>query len=311
MGSLVAGATSALAAGPTLGGTPGAQGVAVVGIVEGKAVLVRQSTRYSLVEGVRLAADDIVEATPGSHVQIEFGDGVMLSLADGARVMLQPRWAQRRGAVGGPRAYVGEGWVKLSVPTSMSTPVESATLWLNTAPNLVPAPGAAKADRPATLVLRLTPPDYAVFVEAGNFRMIDRQESQRRSNLAANEFVWRQGSPRLQQANKPSVEFVAALPTLFRDVLPARAGKFADRVVPAKPLGDISYTDVAAWLRGEPTLRASLVERWRGRAGDPAFRAALQANLAQHPEWEPVVYPERAAERLAERAASRAAQASR
>ncbi|MBK6851906.1 MAG: hypothetical protein IPG93_09870 [Burkholderiales bacterium] len=305
----MAGATSAWAAGPAPGGALGVAGVAVVGIVEGSAVLVRQSTRYGLVEGVRLTADDIVEAAPGSHVQIEFGDGVILSAADGARVMLQPRWAQRRGAAAGPRAYVVAGWVKLSVP--MSTPVESATMWLNAAPNLMPAPASAKADRPATLVLRLTPPDYAVFVEAGNFRMTDRQDAQRRSNLATNDFVWRQGSPRLQQANKPSVEFVAALPPLFRDVLPARAGKFADRVVPAKPLGDISYTDVAAWLSGEPALRASLVERWRRRAGDPAFRAALQANLAQHPEWELVVYPERAAEQAAERAAARAAQASR
>jgi hypothetical protein len=298
--------TLTFAAGPVAGGDQHARSVAVAGIVEGAAVLIRQSTRFGLPEGVKLSGDDIVEAAVGSYVQIEFSDGVMLSLADGARVMLQPRWAQRRAAALAPRAYVLEGWVKLSMP--VPTPADAAALWLSSAPSLASVPNpAAKADRPATAVIRLTPPDFAVFVESGRFVLTDRLDAQRNSNLVANEFVWRQGSTKQQQAQKPSAEFVAALPPLFRDALPARASKFADRVVLPKPLGDISYTDVSGWMRGEPGLRAQLVERWRGRAADPAFRAAVQANLAQHPEWELVVYPER----LLERAASRAPQASR
>jgi hypothetical protein len=297
---------ASLAAGPATGGAQPTANVAVVGILEGSALLVRQSSRFGLAEGVKLAGDDIVEALPGSHVQIEFGDGVIVSLAEGARVMLQPRWAQRRGQRGAPRVYVLEGWVKLSVP--VPAPVDSAALWLNAAPSLATAHSmAAKSDRPNTVVLRLAPPDYAVFVESGSFRLTDRLDVQRNSNLSANDFVWRQGSAKLQQAQKPSADFVAGLPRLFRDALPARAARFADRVVSPRLLGDIGYTDVSGWLRGEPGLRANLVERWRARAADPAFKAALQANLAQHPEWEPVVYPER----LAERAASHAPQASR
>jgi hypothetical protein len=306
--ALVAGFTSAHAAGPAPSGVSTAQGGAVVGIVEGSAVLIRQSTRFRLVEGVRLAGDDIVEAAPASYVQIEFSDGVMLSLADGARVMLQPRWAQRRGPAPAPRVYVLEGWVKLSA--APPGPADSATLWLNAAPSLATTPGA-KAERPATVVLRLAAPDYAVFVESGSFRLSDRLDGQRNStpvvNLSANDFVSRQGSAKPQQSGRPSGEFVVALPPLFRDALPARAGKFADRAVLPKPLGDVGYTDVSGWLRGEPGLRASLVERWRGRAGDPAFTAALRANLALHPEWELVVFPERAADR----AAARASQATR
>jgi hypothetical protein len=301
--ALVAGFTSADAAGPSSAGVLPTHATTVVGIVEGSAVLIRQSTRFRLVEGVRLTGDDIVEAAPASHVQIEFSDGVMLSLADGARVMLQPRWAQRRGPAAAPRVYVLEGWVKLSV--APPGPADTATVWLNGAPSLATAP-VAKADRPGTLVLRLTPPDYTVFVESGSFKLSDRLDGQRGSalvaNLSANDFVSRQGSAKPQQAQRPSGDFVAALPPLFRDALPARAGKFADRVVLPKPLGDIGYADVSGWLRGEPGLRASMVERWRGRAVDPAFTAAVRANLALHPEWELVVFPERAADRAAARA---------
>jgi hypothetical protein len=278
----------------------------VVGIVEGSAVLVRQATRYALSEGVKLAGDDIVEAAPGSHVQIEFGDGVVVSLADGARVMLQPRWVQRRGPSGPIRVYVLGGWVKLSVPANVA--VDAAAVWLSVGPSLAPVvPGNTKPERPATLVVRLLPPDYAVFVESGRFRLSDRVEAQRQATLGADDFVWRQGSNRLQQASKPSSDFVAGMPPLFRDALPARAGRFGDRVVPPRPLGEVAYADVAPWLRGEPALRVHLVDRWRGRSADPAFRAAVQASLSLHPEWEPVLFPQR----QVEWAASRASQASR
>jgi hypothetical protein len=40
-------------------------------------------------------------------------------------------------------------------------------------------------------------------------------------------------------------------------------------------------------------LRRPLVQRWRSKAREPAFRAALVANLAAHPEWDPVLFPEK------------------
>jgi hypothetical protein len=35
------------------------------------------------------------------------------------------------------------------------------------------------------------------------------------------------------------------------------------------------------------------MQRWRRNARDPAFRAALVANLASHPEWDPILFPEK------------------
>ena len=56
------------------------------------------------------------------------------------------------------------------------------------------------------------------------------------------------------------------MPRQFRDRLPARGEQFAKRNVAPKALGEIAYTDVAAWLRTEPALRLPLLPLWRSRA---------------------------------------------
>ena len=40
-------------------------------------------------------------------------------------------------------------------------------------------------------------------------------------------------------------------------------------------------------------MRKLFVQRWRAKATEPAFRTALIANLNVHPEWDPVLYPEK------------------
>ena len=89
--------------------------------------------------------------------------------------------------------------------------------------------------------------------------------------------------------------------------MPARGEQFAKRPVAPKALGEIAYTDVAAWLRTEPELRLPLLPLWRSRAADLDFRAAAKAELARHPEWEPHADPEGYARRMAEEAERRRA----
>jgi len=55
----------------------------------------------------------------------------------------------------------------------------------------------------------------------------------------------------------------------------------------------VSYAEVEAWLKAPPEIRRPLVPRFQSRASDPAFRSALVANLRFHPEWDPVLYPEK------------------
>ena len=39
--------------------------------------------------------------------------------------------------------------------------------------------------------------------------------------------------------------------------------------------------------------RRQFIERWRVKAREGAFRSALVANLTHHPEWDPILFPEK------------------
>ena len=102
---LTAGALAACA--PAL-----AEPLAVVGILQGSAVLVRQSTRFALAEGAALAEGDIVETPAAAFVQIEFDDATIVGVGEASRLILKPRLTGLKGQAT-PRLYLLEGWLKL------------------------------------------------------------------------------------------------------------------------------------------------------------------------------------------------------
>jgi hypothetical protein len=83
------------------------------------------------------------------------------------------------------------------------------------------------------------------------------------------------------------------MPRAFRDSLPLRADKYKDREVQPRAAPDFTYADVEPWLKAELPFRRQFIERWRAKARDKDFRAALIANLSSHPEWDPVLFPEK------------------
>jgi hypothetical protein len=92
----------------------------------------------------------------------------------------------------------------------------------------------------------------------------------------------------LSQGAAPA--FVQAMPPVFRDSLPLRAGAFTADVAPRR-LGDMSYADAQPWIDAEAPLRRVFAARWRRLAADPAFRHGLVDGLKAHPEWTPILYP--------------------
>ena len=248
---------------------------ALVTILEGRATLVRQSAKFALVEGVGLLDTDIVETAAATFVQIELADGVRLGLGENTRLMLAPAL---RGH-GEARIYVLQGWLKVTQPGDKPVALEILT------PRVVLAPlaGACVSFCDAT--------QFAAFVETGAARVGERAGGAAPLALKGGEFVIARAAERLAGAGRPAPEFLEKMPRPFRDPLPARAGRFKDNPVPPRPQGDVSYDDVAAWLRTEPAIRLPLLDRWRGRLKDKAFRAGVIANLVHHPEWRPVVFP--------------------
>jgi hypothetical protein len=252
-------------------------------ILEGQALIYRGSGRLQAIEGVRLAPGDIVETAAATFAQIELADQSVAQFGPATRVMINasaPRQKPERWL------YIMEGWVKFS--SGKRDPAAGPGFELRAPLFEIPA-------SPGVVVLRSSPAEVNLFVELGDLRVVERQ-------LAGSPVAvpLRSGdSYRRKPAARGSVNpgsrqaFVDAMPRYFRDSLPLRLDRFRDRQVQAKEAPDFGYADVEPWLQAEPAVRRPLMQRWRSKAREPAFRAALVANLAAHPEWDPILFPEK------------------
>ena len=94
-------------------------------------------------------------------------------------------------------------------------------------------------------------------------------------------------------APRPSAEFVKNMPRHFRDNLPVLVERVKSKRVEPKREHEVAYAEVEAWLKAGSPLRRTFVKRFEARAKDPEFRRKLIENLREHPEWDPVLYPEK------------------
>src|SRR5262249_20883851 len=92
----------------------------------------------------------------------------------------------------------------------------------------------------------------------------------------------------------PSPEFLAKVPRNFRDTLPSRMDRFREREIKPKEGADFGYADVELWMKAEAPIRRPLMPRFRTKAlKDPTFKSAIVANMSSHPEWDPILFPEK------------------
>jgi len=256
---------------------------AVVTLLEGQAVLLRGTVRYALAEGVRLQTGDIVELGDKGSVLIEFADGCELNLGPRARfylAALSPRAAKGGGI---SDFYLMQGWSKLASGKS------AAPLRITT-----PVFGLGTAD--ATAVIQIGDGEGAMFVEAGEARIAEgfvKVSPASPARVRGGEFFSRKADAKGTTAARPAPAFVAAMPKAYMDNLPSRLGKYKDREVNPRATGELAYADVEMWLKAPPEIRRPLMQRFIPKANDPSFRQALVANLRSHPEWDPILFPEK------------------
>lgn len=251
----------------------------VLTLLEGPATLTRGAYRHALAEGVRLQSGDILELADKSLAEMEFGDGTAVALGPRARAyaMALPR------AKGAPADfYIVEGAVKLSgmkpaAGLRVVTPLFS----------LHGGDGSA--------VLLLHGDEASVFVESGAVRLSapGAGGSQAAQQLKSGDFYTVKADQKGVLAGRPSQAFVGALPKAFLDPLPSRMARFKERQVQPRLMHAASYAEVETWLKAPPAIRRPMPARFKSRVGDPAFRAALVENLKFHPEWDPILFPEK------------------
>jgi len=248
--------------------------VATVTLLEGPAGLVRGVTRYALAEGVRVQSGDIIEVGDKGLAEIEFPDGVALALGAGTR-MLAVSIPRGKSAAGD--YYVMHGALKVAGVN------KSARLrFLSPIFTLQPAEGVS--------VMIVRGEEGSVFVESGAARLAVTPET---LSLKSGDFFTRKAGQKGAVAPRPSPAFIAAMPKAFFDPLPSRMARYKERQVQPKRLDDVSYAEVEAWLKAPLPIRRPLVSRFEPRASNPAFRSGLIANLRFHPEWDPILFPEK------------------
>jgi len=259
-------------------GAIAADQAATVTLLEGPAVLVRGVARFALAEGVRLQAGDIVEVGDKGLTQIEFTDGAALALGAGTRMLAV---ALPRGKAGGGHYYVMQGAFKVAGVTRDARPRFVTPVF-----TLQPAEGTA--------VALVSGDEGAVFVESGETRLDGPPaKGAAPTRLKGGEFFALKAGQKGVLEPRPSAKFIGGLPKAFLDALPSRKALYAERQVQPRRLEPATYAEVESWLKAPPEIRRPLVKRFQQRATDPAFRSALIANLRFHPEWDPVLYPEK------------------
>ena len=258
--------------------------VGTITILEGQAMIYRAGGRVHAAEGVRIASGDIVETAASSFAQIETADQSLAQFGPSTRVMISgPAPRQKAGR----SMYMIDGWIKLVSPkreAGAEPGFELRSAQFEVAPS------------PSVIVLRNAPSAVDLFVESGSVRIGERQPGNTAPatvSLKAGDFYQRKLPARGNVASGSPPAFVGDMPRPFRDSLPPRIERFRERPVQPKDAPAFAYADVQAWLQGEPALRRPLMQRWRSKAQEPAFRAALVAHLSAHPEWDPILFPEK------------------
>lgn len=241
-----------------------------VTLLRGTAWLLRDAARHPLAEGLRLRAGDAVEVESGL-TQLEFADGAVLGLAAAARVLLLEQGS-------GPAAdvFVLGGFVKLA---NRPAPAPSS-LQLAFVPGRLRAPAG-------TAVAQADGEGLAVFLERGE-ALVEGSSAGSERFLRAGEFCRCAPATAAAVLPRPDAAFLGALPALFRDILQPRLSRFPGPGPEPGAGSVLRYEQVRGWLRSAP-VRALFPRLWQAALQDPAFRAAVAANLSQHPEWAPLL----------------------
>ena len=265
LAALVAGCALAAAAAPR---------APLVTMLDGDAVLLRDGARFSLAEGVRLQAGDLLATGPRTRLlRVEFPGGVGVAFGPDSRAMLTPDLGDDMRA----GVYLLSGWVKLVAPSGVSGAIRSRV---------------ADSDTTAgTLILSVQGDAAQAFAESGPSRVQPRAPDAPAQPLKSGEMLTvPAGGARPALAKGASPAFVQAMPRPFMDSLPSRFAAFPSDVPPRR-LGDMSYADAQPWIDAEAPLRRVFAERWRRLAAEPEFRSGLVGGLKAHPEWTPILYP--------------------
>jgi hypothetical protein len=250
----------------------------VVSIADGEPfTVVRGASLNTATKGVTLAAGDMIATGPGAFLAVEMQGGSLVGIGPSTQIYLMQRTAADT-----PTLVVLKGWVKADIRGGPKGP-----------PLRVTGTRLGIQSHQAVVLLYLDERSDSVFDEQGTATLLPREEAATRTGkeTQANQFFLREERADVVSQPRPSPEFVAKMPVPFRDPLPENASAKLKKTAPPQFVREVNYSDVQQWLNMPRDWRAGFIGRFRGRLKDPAFFAAMDATMAQHPEWQPILHP--------------------
>jgi hypothetical protein len=249
-----------------------------VSIADGEPfTIVRGTTLNTATKGVTLAAGDMVGTGAGAFLVVEMQGGDLIGIGPSTQV-----YFMQRTAADIPTLVVLKGWVKADIRGAARS-----------APIRVLGTRLGIQSRQAVVLLYVDERSDSVFDEQGSGTLLLREEAATRTGkeTAANQFFVRPEHADVVSQPRPAAEFVDKMPIPFRDPLPEHASAKLKKATTPQFVREVNYSDVQHWLNMPRDWRAGFVGRFRGRLKDPAFFAAMDASMAQHPEWQPILHP--------------------
>ncbi|MEP7274904.1 MAG: hypothetical protein ABI812_01030 [Betaproteobacteria bacterium] len=251
----------------------------VVTIAEGSARLLRGTVWYRLVPGAAFQEGDVIEAGERTTVQVELAHGGTLNLVGPGAL-----YGAAVPSTGGKNAIefgVERGWLKFAV----AAPGAGAR---------VRTPGALVAANDAIIVAHYENRLFELFVEAGSARLSEAARAGRDGpahEAKAGEYWSRDGDKPFSSEPRAPVKFVASMPRHQIDKLAALAPRFKGGKPALAVDREITLAEADPWLAGP--YRRTFMRRLAGRLSDPAFRKAVEANIAAYPEFDRALHPEK------------------
>jgi len=259
------------------------QGGGSVTLLEGSLRIIRGVSVLKGAEGMHLRQGDLLETSDKGFVQLEFAGGGVVALGPSTQVFVYRQSGEKAQQT---ELVLLAGWLKGESAAGAgtyrySTPILSAM------------------SSAGTVLVHNSQGVCDIFVESGSATIGEvGGEGGFRAPAAAKagQFFSRPAGKSVSTATRPNAAFLDAMPHPFRDTLPSRVARFAGKNIEPKPDHAVSYADVQAWLKMPPAWRRGFVERFSPRLQDPEFRKQVEAHVAEHPEWDKALHPEKQAE---------------
>ena len=264
------------------------QGIGTLTLLEGSVRVMRGTGILKGAEGMNVRAGDILENADKGIAQLEFVGGTVVVIGPSSRLYIFRHAVGRTGGAtagdsAGTQLVLLSGWLKgESKPDAGSYRYETPFLETTTGNG--------------TVLIHTNDTGVDIFVESGsaNIAEVSPDGSARHPGAAkAGQFFSRRAGKPVSTAARPAQAFIDAMPPAFRDTLPSRLARFAGKSIEPKVDHQVSYAEVEPWLTMPATWRRGLIDRFEPRLRDPEFRRQLELHVAEFPEWDVILHPEK------------------